>query len=105
MILYLKHLLATNKQQQKQQQQTKSSSSNNNNNKRLLISFSFDYLKIVNDQNQEYGVYCGDMTGQTVLVTGNYAVVVFHSNEDIEERGFLLHFTAVPIGQYTDCES
>lgn len=64
--------------------------------------FSYDYLKIVNDRNQEYGVYCGDETGHTVLVTGNYAVIIFHSDEGDQEKGFLLYFTAVPIGKYTD---
>ena len=49
-------------------------------------------------------MYCGDMTRQTVLVTGNYAVMIFHSDGGVEERGFLLYFTAVPKGKYTDCE-
>ena len=67
--------------------------------------FSYDYLKIINAQNQEYGVYCGDMTGQTVAVTGNYTVLIFHSDSSDQEKGFLLHFTSVPKGKYTDCES
>ena len=59
----------------------------------------------MNDKKQEYGVYCGDMTRQTVLVTGNYAMMIFNSDGSVEKRGFLLYFTAVPIGKYTDCES
>ncbi|KAL9964947.1 hypothetical protein ACROYT_G028664 [Oculina patagonica] len=66
-----------------------------------LPDCDYDYLKIINDQNQEYGVYCGDMTGHTVLVTGNYAVIIFHSDEIDQKRGFLLFFTAVPFGNRT----
>ena len=104
----------TNEHRQRQQQQQNSSNSNNNsynnnnnnnnNNKRLIIFFSYDYLKIIDDQNQEYGVYCGNMTGQTVLVTGNYAVMIFHSDHSVGKRGFLLYFTAVPIGKYNEKE-
>ena len=105
----------TNEHRQRQQQQQNSSNSNNNsynnnnnnnnNNKRLIIFFSYDYLKITNDQNQEYGVHCGNRTGNTVLVTGNYAVMIFHSNAFSEQKGFLLYFTAVPIGKYNEWES
>ncbi|KAL9980659.1 hypothetical protein ACROYT_G009271 [Oculina patagonica] len=57
----------------------------------------YDYLKIFNDQYKEYGVYCGEMTGQTVLVNGRHVVIIFGSDKTVQERGFLLHFTAVPI--------
>lgn len=56
-------------------------------------------MKIVNDQNHAYGVYCGQKTGHSVLVTGNYVVIMFHSDEVDQKRGFLLHFTAVPISE------
>ena len=65
----------------------------------LSFAPSYDYMKIVNDKNHDYGVYCGEKTGQTVLVTGNYAVIIFHSDEVDQKRGFLLHFTAVPISK------
>ena len=65
----------------------------------LSFAPSYDYMKIVNDENHDYGVYCGEKTGQTVLVTGNYAVIIFHSDEVDQKRGFLLHFTAVPISK------
>jgi len=54
---------------------------------------------ISDDQNYEYGVYCGPMTGHTVLVNGSYVLIRFHSNDEYEEKGFLLVFTAVPIGE------
>ena len=40
---------------------------------------SYDYLKIVNEKNQSFGVYCGEMSGKSVGVTGEYAVITFHS--------------------------
>lgn len=56
-------------------------------------------MKIINDQNHVYGVYCGQKTGQSVLVTGDYAVIIFHSDETDQQKGFLLYFTAVPLGE------
>ncbi|XP_078362132.1 uncharacterized protein LOC144646418 [Oculina patagonica] len=61
----------------------------------------FDYVKIDNDQNNKYGVYCGEKTGESVLVNGKYVVIKFYSDENIQEKGFLLHFTAVPVGNKT----
>ncbi|XP_078362124.1 uncharacterized protein LOC144646412 isoform X4 [Oculina patagonica] len=61
----------------------------------------FDYVKIGNDQNNKYGVYCGEKTGESVLVNGKYVVITFHSDDNIQEKGFLLHFTAVPVGNMT----
>ncbi|KAL9980664.1 hypothetical protein ACROYT_G009277, partial [Oculina patagonica] len=45
----------------------------------------------------KYGVYCGEKTGESVLVNGKYVVIKFYSDENIQEKGFLLHFTAVPV--------
>lgn len=56
-------------------------------------------MKIINDQNHAYGVYCGQKTGQSVLVSGDYAVIIFHSDETDQRKGFLLYFTAVPLGE------
>ncbi|KAL9952995.1 hypothetical protein ACROYT_G040337 [Oculina patagonica] len=57
-------------------------------------SCRYDYLTISN--NHTSGVYCGDKTGQTVLIAGDHAVITFHSDSYVQERGFLLVFTAVP---------
>ena len=65
----------------------------------LFFLFSYDYMKIINDQNHAYGVYCGQKTGQSVLVSGDYAVIIFHSDETDQRKGFLLYFTAVPLGE------
>ena len=64
----------------------------------LTLLYRYDYLKISNEYNHEYGVYCGERTGHTVLVNGKYVVMMFHTDSFLEERGFLLLFIAVPIG-------
>jgi len=42
-----------------------------------------------------FGKYCGHMTGKTVLVSGKYVVIIFHSDSNIQNRGFLMEFTDV----------
>ena len=45
-----------------------------------------------------YGMYCGNKTvGQNLLVTGDQVEIIFHSDEEIEGRGYLLNFTLVPV--------
>ena len=68
----------------------------------ILFCSPRDYLKITNEKDQEFGVYCGQQTGRTVLVTGKYAFLKFHSDSNIQKRGFIVHFTAVPEGEYND---
>ena len=64
-----------------------------------LFHCSFDYLKITNENNDDLGKYCGERTGEAVLGTGNYAVLMFHSDTSFQRRGFLLFFTAIPQGK------
>ena len=64
----------------------------------VYISFfsfcSRDYLQITNEKNRVFGKYCGHKLGKTVLVSGKYAFIKFHSNRGIQKRGFLISFTA-----------
>ena len=60
---------------------------------------SFDYLEIVND-GRIFGKYCGQRTGEKILLTGDQILIKFHSDESEEERGFLIHFTDDPHGKY-----
>ena len=41
------------------------------------------------------GLYCGNETGQNVLVTGDKVEIIFHSDDKIERRGYLLNFNLV----------
>ena len=45
----------------------------------------YDYLRIV------LGTYCGsELSGKVVLVTGNYALITFHSDGSEQYPGFQL---------------
>ena len=41
--------------------------------------------------------YCGNKTGQNLSVTGDNVEIIFHSDEEIERRGYLLNFTLVSL--------
>ena len=53
---------------------------------------------ITNEKDLVFGKFCGQKSGQTVLVTGKYALIKFHSNSSIQNRGFALSFTIVRLG-------
>lgn len=65
--------------------------------RRSLVYVSFlcsrDYLQITNELNRVFGKYCGNKTGKTVLVSGKYALIKFHSDSSIQNRGFIMNFT------------
>ena len=63
-----------------------------------FLMHSFDYLEIVND-GRMVGKYCGRRTGQNIILTGDQILITFHSDDIIQERGFLIHFTAGPHGK------
>ena len=56
-------------------------------------------MKITNENNENFGLYCGLKTGHTVLVTGEYVVMTFHSDYLNERSGFLLFFSSLPHGK------
>ena len=55
----------------------------------------YDYLKITNENDEIFGVVCGKQRGENVLVTGNYAKLIFHSDSEVQKKGFMISFTAV----------
>ena len=67
----------------------------------LFIYFcSYDYLRITNN-NQTIGTYCGQRSGLSVRVTGNYAVITFRSDGSVQYRGYQLYFFYVPLGKHS----
>ena len=56
--------------------------------------YSRDYLQVSNEMNRVFGKYCGHMTGKTLLVSGKYALIKFHSESRIQNRRFLISFTS-----------
>ena len=57
----------------------------------------YDYLKITNEVNETFGVYCGRRTGRRVTVTGHWVSMKFHSDQSIQKRGFDITLTTTPI--------
>ena len=48
-------------------------------------------MRIVDDNNRALGTYCGsELSGKVVLVTGNYALIKFHSDGSEQYLGFQL---------------
>ena len=48
-------------------------------------------MRIVDDNNRYHGTYCGtELSGKVVLVTGNYALITFHSDDSKRYMGFQL---------------
>ena len=62
----------------------------------------YDYLKISNEQNQTFGSFCGHKSGQNVTVTGQYAVLTFHSDDTVNGNGYKLFFSYVSKGKVND---
>ena len=52
-----------------------------------------------NENNLNLGKHCGKKTGETTLVTGDYAVLTFHADETEQSKGFLLLFATIPEGK------
>ena len=49
------------------------------------------------DRKQSFGRYCGSTNGKTILMTGNYTLINFHSgnSSNMKRIGFVLRFEAV----------
>ena len=64
-----------------------------------IFSLRFDYLDITNEKGKWFGTYCGGpyRKNATVDVNGNYARLKFHSDEDLQKKGFLLYFSIFPL--------
>ena len=63
---------------------------------------SYDYLKITDGGSHTFDVYCGSKTGESIEVTGDHVVLTFHSDDIVQHRGFLIFFTTVPLGRYSE---
>ena len=48
-------------------------------------------MRIVDDDSRTLGTYCGsELSGKVVLVNGNYALIIFHSDGSEQYPGFQL---------------
>jgi len=67
-----------------------------------LFSFlmhRYDYLEIVSD-GRLVGKYCGNMSGQNILLTGDQIFLKFHSRYYYGNVRFRIYFKAGPHGKY-----
>ena len=55
---------------------------------------SGDYLKITDENDLIVGKYSSRLTGKEVLVSGEYAVITFHSDDRHRYPGFIITFFA-----------
>ena len=53
-------------------------------------------MKITNENGDIFGVICGVRRGSDIIVTGDFALLTFHSDSDVQGRGFFISFTVVP---------
>ena len=53
-------------------------------------------MKITNENSDIFGVICGVRRGSDIIVTGDFALLTFHSDSDVQGRGFFISFTVVP---------
>ena len=64
-----------------------------------FLMHSYDYLEVIKD-GRMVGKYCGIRTGRNILLNGDQILIKFHSDGDTQERGFLIHCTVGPHGEY-----
>jgi len=65
-----------------------------------FVTQRWDYLEIVND-GRLVGMYCGQRTGQNILLTGDQILIKFQSYLRFRlSRRFLIYFNAVSHGKY-----
>ena len=66
----------------------------------FFFIFSYDYVQITSGSGHIIGTYCGQMTGQKVHVAGDYALISFHTDSSIQEKGFKMFFSAALLGWF-----
>ena len=71
----------------------------------IYLSCSKDFLKITNGMGKILGYYCGKNIGENLLVSEDEVEIIFHTNGDIEQRGYLLNFTLVSNGKWDHKEA
>ena len=65
----------------------------------FIFLFSYDYVQITSGSGHLIGTYCGQKTGQKVYVTGDYALILFHTDSYYQGKGFKMFFSAAQLGR------
>ena len=66
----------------------------------FMFIFSSDYLMISNNKNRTFGTHCGRLTGKSIIVTGDYALIKFYSEITSLKGEFLISFSGVRLSKY-----
>ena len=66
----------------------------------LKNSLKIFCLKIIDGKSHTFGKYCGERSGESVVVAGEHVMITFHSDDIEQRRGFLIFITAVPLGTF-----
>ena len=60
-------------------------------------------MKIADGMDEVFGLYCGNKTaGKSFHVTSDRMKLIFHSDGEIERRGYLLNFTLVSLSSFSN---
>ncbi|KAL9960141.1 hypothetical protein ACROYT_G033552 [Oculina patagonica] len=65
----------------------------------------YDYLEISNENGEAFGVFCGWRNETLIIEIGGQARLTFHSDSEVQGKGFNLSFAAVPIPEKIKCGS
>ena len=65
-------------------------------------------MSITNENNEDFGKYCGSRSGESVIVTGHFVNISFQSDDSWSMMGYNLSFSAIadiPVsGKYSEHE-
>ena len=50
---------------------------------------------MVDDNSDEVGKYCGELSGEEVFVFGKFALLTFHTDANIQRKGFQISFSYI----------
>ena len=59
-----------------------------------------DYVEISNEKGLVLGRYCGEISGSKVAVSGDYVLITFHSDSNIQRRGYSFILKNVSFGRF-----
>ena len=71
----------------------------------IYLFCSKDFLRITDGMDKTLGKYCGNKTSQNILVTEDKVEIIFHTDGEIERRGYLLNFTLASNGKWDHKEA
>ena len=56
---------------------------------------------MADENSREVGKYCGVESGKEVFLFGKYTVLTFHTDADIQRKGFKISFSHIELSKYS----